>query len=66
MLKILKIRLSPYEIDAYFNSGVLLMNLKLQRMSVDEKLIYEFVEKNHSKALEKRLQRKIPFIIQAL
>ncbi len=64
--KINKIRLSPYEIDAYFNSGVLLMNLKLQRMSVDEKLIYEFVEKNHSKALEKRLQRKIPFIIQAL
>ena len=49
--KINKIRLSPYEIDAYFNSGVLLMNLKLQRLSVDENSIYEFVEKNHSKLI---------------
>lgn len=49
--RINKIRLSPYEIDAYFNSGVLLMNLNLQRLSVDDKSIYEFVEKNHSKLI---------------
>ena len=49
--KINELRLSPYEIDAYFNSGVLLMNLNHQRMSVDEKKIYEFVEKNHSKLI---------------
>lgn len=46
-----KIRLSPYEIDAYFNSGVLLMNLKLQRQYIDENSIFEFVEKNHSKLI---------------
>ncbi|NMB95224.1 MAG: glycosyltransferase family 8 protein [Clostridiaceae bacterium] len=46
-----KIRLNPYEIDAYYNSGVLLMNLKLQRQCIEEKSIYEFVEKNHSKLI---------------
>lgn len=43
-----KIRLFPYEIDAYYNSGVLLMNLEQQRQFIDENAIYEFVEKNHS------------------
>jgi len=42
-----KLRLKPYDIDAYYNSGVLLMNLKLHRQLIDEKAIYEFVEKNH-------------------
>jgi len=46
-----KIRLSSYEIDAYYNSGVLLMNLKLHRKFVNEKAIYEFVQKNHSKLI---------------
>lgn len=42
-----KLRLRPYEIDAYYNSGVLLMNLKLHRQFIEEKAIYEFVGKNH-------------------
>lgn len=46
-----KIRLIPYEIDEYYNSGVLLMNLKLQRQFVNEQAIYDFVEKNHSKLI---------------
>lgn len=44
-----KIRLMPYEIDGYYNSGVLLMNLDLQRKLVDEQSIYEFVKKYSSK-----------------
>lgn len=44
-----KLRLYPYEIDAYYNSGVLLMNLDLQRSIIDEKDIFEFVEKNKTK-----------------
>lgn len=46
-----KIRLKPYEIDAYYNSGLLLMNLKLQRQYVNEQAIYEFVEKNYNKLI---------------
>jgi len=46
-----KIRLNPYEIDAYYNSGVLLMNLELQRKLIDEQTIYKFVEKNRSKLI---------------
>lgn len=46
-----KIRLNPYEIDAYYNSGVLLMNLKLQRELVDEQEIYQFVNKNRGKLI---------------
>ncbi|MBS4534164.1 glycosyltransferase family 8 protein [Clostridium sp. D2Q-14] len=46
-----KLRLYPYEIDAYYNSGVLLMNLDLQRRKIDEKSIYAFVEKNKSKLI---------------
>jgi len=46
-----KIRLKPYQIDAYYNSGVLLMNLELQRQQIDEKEIFEFVEKHRSKLI---------------
>jgi len=46
-----RIRLMPYEIDAYYNSGILLMNLDLQRQVIDEKEIFEFVEKNHRKLI---------------
>lgn len=46
-----RIRLYPYKIDAYFNSGVLLMNLELQRKLLDEEAIYSFVEKNRSKLI---------------
>ena len=41
--------LMPYEIDAYYNSGVLLMNLELQRQLINEQEIYDFVEKNRAK-----------------
>lgn len=46
-----RIRLYPYEINAYFNSGVLLMNLELQRKLIDEKAIYHFVDKNRTKLI---------------
>lgn len=46
-----RIRLYPYKIDAYYNSGVLLMNLDLQRKLADESAIYNFVEKNRSKLI---------------
>lgn len=41
-----KLRLMPYEIDAYYNSGVLLMNLNMQREKIKEEEIYQFVEEN--------------------
>lgn len=46
-----KIRLHPYEIEAYHNSGVLLMNLELLRLEADEKKIYRFIEENHMKLI---------------
>lgn len=46
-----KIRLNPYQIDAYYNSGVLLMNLNLQRKVIDEQEIFEFVDKNRAKLI---------------
>ncbi|WP_254660768.1 glycosyltransferase family 8 protein [Bacillus sp. FJAT-27225] len=46
-----KLRLNAYNMDAYYNSGLLLMNLTLQRNFIDEKVIYEFVEKNRSKLI---------------
>lgn len=39
-----KLRLSAYEVGKYFNSGVLLMNLTLQREKIRENSIFEFVE----------------------
>lgn len=44
-----RIRLMPYEIDYYYNSGVLLMNLELQRRLIRDHDIYQFVEKNRSR-----------------
>ncbi|WP_341876998.1 glycosyltransferase family 8 protein [Defluviitalea saccharophila] len=46
-----KLRLNPYDIEAYYNSGVLLMNLEYQRQYIDENTIYQFVEKNRSKLI---------------
>ncbi len=43
-----KLRFKPYDIEAYYNSGVLLFNLKLQREVIDEKEIFDFVEKNRN------------------
>jgi len=39
-----RIRLSPYKIEAYYNSGVLMMNLARQRERIREEDIYRFVE----------------------
>lgn len=46
-----RLRLKPYPIDEYYNSGVLLMNLDLQRKLVDEQAIFEFVEKNRNRLI---------------
>lgn len=46
-----KVRLNHYEMDAYYNSGVLLMNLELQREWIDKNTIFEFVEKNRAKLI---------------
>jgi len=46
-----RIRLLPYDIDYYFNSGVLLMNLPQHREQIREEVIYEFVEKNRTRLL---------------
>lgn len=46
-----KLRFKAYKIDEYYNSGVLLMNLVLQRQWIHEEAIYEFVEKNRSKLI---------------
>jgi len=41
-----KLRFWEYDIEAYFNSGVLLMNLDLLREKVNEQEIYDFVRKH--------------------
>lgn len=46
-----KIRLGAYDIDEYYNSGVLLMNLDLQRQLIKEQEIYKFVEQNKAKLI---------------
>lgn len=46
-----KLRLKPYDIKTYYNSGVLLMNLRLQREKIKERDIYDFVEKNRKKLI---------------
>jgi len=46
-----KLRLKPYEIKAYYNSGVLLMNLALQRQTIKEEDIFDFVERNKAKLI---------------
>jgi len=49
--EISKIRLYPYEINAYYNSGVLLMNLEQLRKEADEKEIFRFVDENRAKLI---------------
>lgn len=44
-----KIRLKAYEMEAYYNSGVLLMNLEEQRKKINERKIYDFVEENRKR-----------------
>lgn len=46
-----KLRLKPYEIDGYYNSGVMLLNLQLQRLEINEAEIYTFVRKNKKKLI---------------
>lgn len=46
-----KLRLKPYNIKAYYNSGVLLLNLNEQRQKISERKIFEFVEKNKKKLI---------------
>lgn len=46
-----RLRLYPYEIESYYNSGVLLLNLAEQRKTVDENEIFAFVEKNRAKLI---------------
>jgi lipopolysaccharide biosynthesis glycosyltransferase len=46
-----KLRLNQYKIEAYYNSGVLLMNLELQRELIHEQEIYDFVENNRAKLI---------------
>ena len=46
-----RLRLTPYDIDAYYNSGILLMNLELHRKYVDENEIFDFVAKNRAKLI---------------
>ncbi|RLL42699.1 glycosyltransferase family 8 protein [Oceanobacillus piezotolerans] len=46
-----KLRLKQYDIEAYYNSGVLLMNLEEQRTRIKEDEIYKFVEENRKKLI---------------
>lgn len=46
-----KVRFLEYELEEYYNSGVLLMNLNRQRSLIDEQEIYNFVEKNKSRLI---------------
>ena len=45
-----KARLSNYEAESYFNSGVLLMNLQRMRQEIDRSLIFTYID-NHAKTL---------------
>lgn len=44
-----RLRLYPYDIENYHNSGVLLMDLAALRHSADEQDIYQFVDENRNK-----------------
>lgn len=46
-----KLRLHPYKINAYYNSGVLLMNLNGLRRETSEREIYGFIEKNKNRMI---------------
>jgi lipopolysaccharide biosynthesis glycosyltransferase len=44
-----RIRLYPYKIKNYYNSGILLLNLKQLRKKVSQELIFDFVKDNKHK-----------------
>ena len=46
-----KLRLMDYEIEEYYNSGVLMMNLEKQRELIKEEEIFDFVVKNRSRLI---------------
>ena len=46
-----RVRFLEYDLDEYFNSGVLLMNLKRQREVVKEEEIFAFVQKNKNRLI---------------
>jgi len=46
-----KFRFLEYDLEEYFNSGVLLMNLKRQRELIKEEEIFAFVEKNKNRLI---------------
>lgn len=46
-----RIRLRVYDMEEYFNSGVLLMNLPLQRKRIKEEEIFAFVRKNKNRLI---------------
>ncbi len=46
-----QVRLMEYELEEYYNSGVLLMNLPLQRKEINEDDIFDFVEKYRNRLI---------------
>lgn len=46
-----RIRFREYNIEVYYNTGVLLMNLDYQRKYINENDIFNFVRDNHSKLI---------------
>jgi len=46
-----KIRLNTYEINEYYNSGVLLMNLSLQRTRIKAQSIYDYVKEHRNELI---------------
>lgn len=46
-----KLRLNSYDMEGYFNSGVLLMNLSRQRERVHREDIFSFIEENRNKLI---------------
>lgn len=45
------VRLKAYEMEEYFNTGVLLMNLNLQRQFVNEDDIYSYIRTNETRLI---------------
>ena len=45
------LRLKAYEMEEYFNSGVLLMNLPLHRKNIKEQEIFQYIAKNKNRLL---------------
>lgn len=45
------VRLNTYEMEEYFNTGVLLMNLVLQRQIINERDIFAYINKNKTRLL---------------